>query len=276
MCLSKASCCSLWLSVNTATSPNLLWFIFTGFRRQRTPQKSSRSSFPKAQPGSRSSALRAHYRPGQAAWPRPQGPLTGQALNPGCFFRGSFQSPHDPQFLSVLHCQWLISAFVSFATPGTELVPVAIIGPLRASPRLGTEQVPQVPHRDHTTTSGSPAIYLVGKTSFLLALGRCHNLPLNFHISTSARLHLVAAPRSSLDETGHWSFADATPRRPAKHHSRLQTRPAGHTGPSLSQQSGVPTQACRPVVKLKSRPQASVVQSVYFYFWSYRPNTYYW
>ena len=28
--LSKASCCSLWLSVNTATSHNVLWFIFTG------------------------------------------------------------------------------------------------------------------------------------------------------------------------------------------------------------------------------------------------------
>ena len=103
----------------------------------------------KAQPGSRSSAPRSHYRPGQAAWPRPQGPLTGQALNPGCFFRGSFQSPHDPQVLSVLHCQWLLSAFVSFATPGTELVPMAIIGPFRASPRLGTEQVPQGSHHHH-------------------------------------------------------------------------------------------------------------------------------
>ena len=86
---------------------------------------------------------------------------------------------------------------------------------------------------------------------------------------SSGRLHLIAALHSSFDWTGHWSFADATPRLwsvsglqetslAPPDHSRLQTRPVGHTGPALSQQSGVPLQACRPVVQPRSRPQASV------------------
>ena len=107
----------------------------------------------------------------------------------------------------------------------SDSVPVATIGPLRAS-HTWTQ------NRSHSGTAPPPArpplIILVSKTSFLLALARRHNLPLIFHIFTSARLHQVAASRSSLHRTGHRSFADATQncgqspvfRRPAK---QLQT-----------------------------------------------------
>ena len=95
--LSKALCCSLWLSVNTATSANLPWFIFYRVQRQNElPRRAAILPSSKVPPGSGSPALKPHYRAGQATWPRPQGPSHGTGIDPGCYLRSSFQSPHDP------------------------------------------------------------------------------------------------------------------------------------------------------------------------------------
>ena len=85
------------------------------------------------------------------------------------------------------------------------------------------------------------------------------------HHTGTARLHQVTAPRSSLHRTGHRSCADATPKLRSvsgpqetssapPDHSRLRTGPAGHTGPALSQQLGVPSKAYRPVGRPSQAP----------------------
>ena len=139
-----------------------------------------------------------------------------------------------------------------------------------------------------------------------------HGPKLQWQPQTLAGSAMSQPLTSSLDWTGHWSFADATPRlgrqvtlaqpkassqgyRPkradrssnpgqgpklqwhpkpwqappcpapqsldqvtGRSPTQPQTRPAGHTGPAQSQQSGVSSKACCPVGQPRSRPQASV------------------
>ena len=144
--LSKALCCSLWLSVNTATSANLPWFIFTGFKDNLSfPDEQPHSSFPKG------SALDGRPCPQSPSLDRgrplalgPSAPLKGQATNPSRHFRSSSQS-HS----------------TLTRTPVSEGLPQAYL-------------------RDQTTLCGFPAIIWLARPTLLLALARRHNQPLIF------------------------------------------------------------------------------------------------
>ena len=157
MRLSKALCCSLWLSVNTATSANLPWFIFTGFKDNPSfPEEQPHSSFPEG------SAL-----DGRSC---PQSPSLGRA--------GHLHQAPGPHSRDRQRTQASTSeAPPSHTRPSHERQSVA--GHLRAAPYLRLSSL-TIPLRDQTTLCGFPAIIWLARPTFLLALARRHNQPLIF------------------------------------------------------------------------------------------------
>ena len=177
--LSKALCCSLWLSVNTATSANLPWFIFTGFKDNPSfPEEQPFSSFPKG------SALDGR--------PYPPSPSLGRG-------RPRTLGPRAPLRDRQRTLAATSGAPPSHTRPSHERQTVA--GHLRAAPYLRFSSV-TIPLRDQTTLCGFPAIIWLARPHLLLALARRHNQPLMLKFFTSARLP-PAQPLVDLGEADH-------------------------------------------------------------------------
>ena len=162
--LSKALCCSLWLSVNTATSANLPWFIFTGFK--------DIPSFPEELPFF---FLPQRLCLGRTALP----PLAHHWAGAGRVHQAP--GPHSRDRQRTLAAT--SGAPPSHTRPSHERQTVA--GHLRAAPYLRLSSV-TIPLRDQTTLCGFPAIIWLARPTLLLALARRHNQPLIlqfFHFS---------------------------------------------------------------------------------------------
>ena len=146
--LSKALCCSLWLSVNTATSANLPWFIFTGFKDNPSfPEEQPHSSFPEG------SAL-----DGRSC---PQSPSLGRA---GRLHQAPGPHSRDRQRILAATSE----APPSHTRPSHERQSVA--GHLRATPYLRLSSV-TIPLKGPDHLLRVPRYYLVSKTYFLARLG---------------------------------------------------------------------------------------------------------
>ena len=191
--LSKASCCLLWLSVTTATSLHLLWFIFTGHGDEELHRRAA--VLPSLGPASSTQSC-------------PTGPLQAR---PSCMAKAPGPT-HGTGLKPRLFLSSLLPAASRPSGPTSSPLPVATQGHHTPSHSC-TEPDPQVPtqgHHHHLQRVPHHHFWLARPHSCPPWLGviTCLNFS-QFHFSwatITARPHVAASSRQATSRSPPQAF----------------------------------------------------------------------